>query len=556
MNMRFTSKIVIASSLSLISIFSYGQQKKEGSIQNEEFVTEKVRKIEVQPAMSRSFEALNEVPDYSKDHKVDFNFDVSKPQSLVLPNIQTNVIGPRTGEELKSPFGSKAKNSIKIGAGNYGHTLINGHFGYNPTEKESRGLYINHDANSMGPTDNAFSSRSENEVKVYSQSLWTKALLKASLDYRRTATNFYGKELIPANTQEYAFGVNYNLIKFNGDIFSATEGKKFSYQAGTEFSSLAGNLAPKEWMSSSYIKSSYAISDGLSLRVNADAILSNFTSNTSINRNFFRLQPSISYDILPRLNLEAGINAIQDEELKIYPKVHVRFRANDFIRLFAGFEGNTQFNSYGSSLVVNPWLSQSIGLQNTQQKWMLSGGLTGSNERNVHYELKASYGEYAKMAFFTASAADLSQFDILYSNADVAVSVLQMQANFKMSISDKVQSDLQVDYTNYGNLGNLLYAYHRPNIQIAWRNTINVLPKLKVLPEIYFIGGLYGFNPRTQKASTLDNIVDINVKGEYAITEKFTASLSANNILGKNYQRYLFYPTQGFNFTATLAYSF
>ena len=50
-----------------------------------------------------------------KTTKVDFNFDVSKPQSLVLPSIQTNVIGPRTGEELKSPFGSKAKNSIKIG---------------------------------------------------------------------------------------------------------------------------------------------------------------------------------------------------------------------------------------------------------------------------------------------------------------------------------------------------------------------------------------------------------------------------------------------------------
>ena len=554
--MRFTSKIVIASFFSLITISSYGQQKKEGSIQNEEFVTEKVRKIEVQPAMSRSFEALNEIPDYSKDHKVDFNFDVSKPQSLVLPSIQTNVIGPRTGEELKSPFGSKAKNSIKIGAGNYGHTLLNGHFGYNPTEKESRGLYINHDANSMGPTDNAFSSRSENEIKVYSQSLWSKALLKASLDYRRTATNFYGKESIPANTPEDAFGVNYNQLKFNGDIYSATEGKKFSYQAGTEFSSLSGNLAPKEWMSSSYLKSSYAISDGLTFRVSGDAILSNFTSNTSINRNFFRLQPSLSYDILPRLILEAGLNAVQDEDLRLYPKVHVRFRANDFIRLFVGLEGNTQFNSYQSSLLTNPWLSQSISLQNTQQKWMISGGLTGSNERNVHYELKASYGEYAKMAFFTSSAADLSQFDILYSTANVAVSVLQMQANFKMSISDKVQSDLQVDYTNYGNLGNLLYAYHRPNIQIAWRNTINVLPKFKVLPEIYFIGGLYGFNPRTQKSTTLDNIVDLNVKGEYAVTEKFTASLSANNILGKNYQRYLFYPTQGFNFTATLAYSF
>ena len=160
------------------------------------------------------------------------------------------------------------------------------------------------------------------------------------------------------------------------------------------------------------------------------------------------------------------------------------------------------------------------------------------------------------MAFFTSSAADLSQFDILFSNSGAAISVLQLQANTKMSFTDKIQSDLQVEYTYYGNLGSLLYAYHRPNIQIAWRNTISVHPKVKILPEIYYIGGLYGFNPRTQKASKLDNIIDINVKGEYTITEKFTATVSANNIMGKNYQRYLFYPTQGFNFTATLAYSF
>lgn len=554
--MRFPFKIVIASSLSLISIVSYGQQKKEGTIQNEEFVTEKVRKIEVQPTMSRSFEALNEVPDYSKDHKVDYDFAIDKPQSLFLPSIKTNLIGPRAGEELKSLYGAKAKNSIKIGAGNYGHTLLNGHFGYNPTEKESRGIYINHDANSNGPTDNAFSSRSENEVKVYSQSLWSKALLKGALDYRRTATNFYGKESFPANTPEDAYGVHYDQIKFNGDIYSATEGKKFSYQAGTEFSSLSGNLAPKEWLFKNYVRSNYAISSGLALRVNGEAILSNFTSNTSANRQFFRLQPSISYDVLPRLNLVAGLNAVQDDELRLYPNVQVRFRANDFIRLFAGLEGNTQFNSYHSSLQINPWLSQAVTLQNTQQKWMISGGLMGSNERNVQYELKASYGEFTKMAFFTSSAADLSQFDITYSNVDAAISVLDLQADVKMSITDKIQSDLNVQYTNYGNLGNLLYAYHRPNIQIAFKNTIKVLPKFNVLPELYYLGGLYGFNPRTQKASTLDNILDINVKGEYAITEKFTATLSANNILGKNYQRYLFYPTQGFNFTATLAYSF
>jgi hypothetical protein len=122
--MRFTSKIILVLPLSLISILSYGQQKKEGTIQNEEFVSEKVRKIEVQPTMSRSFEALNEIPDYSKDKKVEFSFDLTKPSSIQLPTFQTSIIGPRAGEELKSPFGSKAKNSIKVGAGNYGHTLL------------------------------------------------------------------------------------------------------------------------------------------------------------------------------------------------------------------------------------------------------------------------------------------------------------------------------------------------------------------------------------------------------------------------------------------------
>ncbi|MFD3407569.1 hypothetical protein SKC37_02770 [Aquirufa sp. HETE-83D] len=554
--MRFTSKIILVLPLSLISILIYGQQKKEGTIQSEEFVTEKVRKIEVQPTMSRSFESLNEIPDYSKDHKVNYTFDLDKPQSLTLPGINPTIVGPRSGEELKSLLGSSAKNSIRIGAGNYGHTLLNGHFGFNPSEKETRGLYINHDANSIGPTDNAFSSRSENEVKLYSQSLWSKALLKGSIDYRRYATNFYGKEIIPANTPDDAYGVHYDQFKFNGDILSATEGKKFSYQTGTEFSSLAGNLAPKEWLFKSYLHSTYAITEGINLRVNGEAILSNFTSNTSTNRNFYRLMPSISYNLLPQLNLVAGINAIQDENLKIYPNLQVKFRANDYIRLFAGFEGNTQFNSYHSNLLENPWLAQSITLQNTQQNWIVTSGLSGSNERNVSYELKASYGEYTKMVFFTSSAADLSQYDLTYSTSDAAISILQLQANMKMSLTDKIQSDIQVDYTNYGNLGALLYAYHRPNIQIAWRNTISVLPKVKILPEIYYVGGIYGFNPRTQKASTLDNILDINVKGEYAITEKFTTTLSANNILGKNYQRYLFYPTQGFNFTATLAYSF
>ena len=70
------------------------------------------------------------------------------------------------------------------------------------------------------------------------------------------------------------------------------------------------------------------------------------------------------------------------------------------------------------------------------------------------------------------------------------------------------------------------------------------------------MSGLQARNFQTNREIKLDAIIDLNFKFTYLISDHFDVFVSANNILGKNYQRYLYYPTQGVNFLGGLSYSF
>jgi outer membrane cobalamin receptor len=70
------------------------------------------------------------------------------------------------------------------------------------------------------------------------------------------------------------------------------------------------------------------------------------------------------------------------------------------------------------------------------------------------------------------------------------------------------------------------------------------------------MSGLYGWNHKERKSIKLEDILDLNLKVNYLITKKFNAFVSTNNLLGKNYQRYLNYQSLGLNYTVGLAYSF
>ena len=74
--------------------------------------------------------------------------------------------------------------------------------------------------------------------------------------------------------------------------------------------------------------------------------------------------------------------------------------------------------------------------------------------------------------------------------------------------------------------------------------------------DAYYIGGLKNKNFVTATTVNLKPIVDLNLKIDYLLTRNFSAFASINNLLGKNYERYLYYPQQGLNFLAGLSFQF
>lgn len=540
------------------------QDKKEGNIQNDDIILEKERKIVLQPQISRNFEPLSEIENAQKGRKMKYEFFDRRWESANKTILTTSVIGPRTGDELVSSFGPKFKNLVKIGAGNFGHTVLNGHFGFNPKETQFHGLYINHDANRRGPVAGANSGRNENEIKGYSKTFTGQYLLDGQISFRRTGNNYYGRDekIFDGSGTIRDLGITYNKFNYQGSISNAKKDAKFDYIATSGLTYLSTNYNTREWIWDSKIQSILHVNDNLSAYLVGEMNMSENTFGQTNRRELYRIKPSFLYKN-NRLSVTAGINLANEKDkllglnkTRLFPILKLDVKPTDFIHVFVGLGGETYFNTLNQFASENNWMAQQVNLRNTVQTSNIYGGVKGSNERNLDFEMKVSYSEFSDLAFFVP-ATDSTRFDIKYAGGVKKVQVLNMSGQINYQTFDKVLSILKYDYNQYTNidLGDGK-AISKPMLSLSFTNSITFKDRIIVSPDLFYVGGLYGMQAKTGKSVKMDDIIDLNLKVNYLITKKFNASVSANNLLDKEYQRYLNYATQGLNYTVGLAYSF
>jgi hypothetical protein len=77
-----------------------------------------------------------------------------------------------------------------------------------------------------------------------------------------------------------------------------------------------------------------------------------------------------------------------------------------------------------------------------------------------------------------------------------------------------------------------------------------------VTADLYFYEGIKNKNFVSNTTYTLKPIYDANVKIDYFLGKQVSAFVSLNNIFGQNYERYLYYQSQGLNFLGGISYSF
>lgn len=534
-------------------------QKSQGEVKTDDIEIYKDTKVSL-PQANRIFEKIptNVGDDGRKPIRYEF---VERKLPVQTPEFSPLVSMPEDNNDKTDSKAVKYNNIIRAGIGNYGHTFLESHIGFPVGEENYHGIYLKHNNFRLGPVGANYSGSSQNLIKVHSRTSFDAVKLTGALGWERRGFNFYG--FVPKNydfPESLIFNA-WNKFNFIGAISNNSKESKVDYQFKSNLSYLFTHLKASELVWKGSLNANFIMTDELTAGLEGTLVLAQRQDSLTLYRNLYKLKPTFQYKN-DRFTITAGLNVINDREKNtfnnnyIYPIVKLDAQIIQGVKIFVGYEGDVNANNLTSYLLENPWLNRFVELKNTRKIGDFYVGGKASLQNGLDLEAKISYASYKDFFVFNNSKTDSTRFEALYSDDTTTVKVTNFMAQVSYQIPEIFRSNLKFDVNVFGGLGNLKTAWHRPNFTATWNNTFTIKEKLLVSSDLYFLSGIKGKNFVTDKEIQLDPIIDLNFKFTYLLSDHFNVFVSANNVFNKNYQRYLYYPTQGVNFLGGLSYSF
>ncbi|WP_461102867.1 TonB-dependent receptor [Spirosoma koreense] len=531
---------------------------KEGEIDNQEITVEKSRKISLPPA-NRLFNKIPSVKPSAEQRKLTYEFDDRK-LTVGDPRIMPGVLPPATTQTDET---GAYNNYVKLGAGNYSSFLGEGFVGLNTLSNLALEGSVRHLSSAIGPVDGKNSGQSDTRIRVTGKYLTDAFKLQADLGFDRNAYNFYGY------SREYAAQSSFNpdlikqrlnTINFRVGIENAKTENTIDYSLRTGITSLHDlfNASETDWGTN--FNASLGITDNFFALVAADAYVTQRTDGSIVdNRNLFRVKPTFKYTS-SLFTVTAGINAVNQtdqrqgiNDTRAFPVIDIDAVPIGNVHVFAGVDGDINRNTLRTLLTENKWLGPQVVLANTIKSLDVYAGSKGAIGGGFSYEGKVSYARYRNFYTFNNSIPDTTKFAVLYDGGKA--NVLTVSGQLSYAQKEKFRSTLKADFFNY-DLERLDQAWGRPQVTTTWTNSYILNKKLFITADLYFYQGILNKNFTTNVVYTLKPITDANVKIDYFLGKQVSAFVSLNNIFSQNYQRYLYYQSQGLNFLGGISYSF
>lgn len=534
----------------------------QGDIGNEEITITKEREIKLSKA-NRIVEKAQPIETERASKKITYTFFDRKPSGVQESNFQPNIIDP-TVEVNKNAQTDGFYNFLKLGGGNYGRFLGEGHFNSYQNDKFVFGVYGLQNSSRRGPVDDENSSSSQTKIKVDGKYHSANFELKAFAGYERKNYHFFGydttrytftKDQIRQRLNLFNYGLSFENTKLNSVL---------DYQVSTELKTLKDYISAEEIDWGSHLNLYFPIlKDRIIAVVKSDAFLNQRTDNlmetNGINkRNLFRVEPSFNF-MYNQFGLKVAYKAVnQFDEInqinvtKGFPSVEFTYKTPSLLYFSAGIDGDIIRNTLNGMLAENPFLRNQVTLKNTEKSMEYYIASKGELLNGLSYHTRFAFGQYKDLYYFNIydmyyqPAVSTRQFEAYYEPEKSNVFHVNTQLNYQPT--DAIRSNLDFNYYFY-ETHTLARPYHRPSLNVKLNNSFVVSEKFVASLDVFLLSKMYATNPfNFNEEITLPTIVDLNTQFDYLIGKQFTAFVKLNNILGKNYQRYAYYPQQGLNF--------
>lgn len=550
--MRFSLFIL---TLGFSSQFAFAQK---GEIESQTYEIVKEKSIEFAPA-NRVFDKVQPVQGETGKKKVSYEFvdpeiDISSPKL-------TPAVGVSSDEKDRKDKPDILNNFVKVGGGNYGRFLGELFVGGRPSEDLAFTAQLKHLSAANGPVDGKNSANAGTNMKFAGKYIRNKYKVEAALDYDRKNYYFYGYQPQPEGVMVDRDTIRQTINQFGVNLgFENTDASVLvDYSVKTSLSTLRDRYSATELDWGTKLTASVPISETFYALLDADAFVSQRVDRLTYNRNLFRVKPTFKY-VTDVFSVSAGMNVVNetDSELNInktkaFPAVNVDVTPFTGLHIFAGWNGDIVRNTLKSMLSENQWLGPNVIIANTEKTAEYSAGVKGETSSGFNYEGKVAYTSYRNFYNFNNSLVDTSRFSIIYDSGKTKVLTISAQAGY--NFNDLFKTSLKGNFFDYS-VESVEEAWHRPDLTLNWFNALSISKKLFVTADFYMLRGMKAKNFQSGVVTKLPIITDLNLKIDYLLTRNFSAFVAINNVLGKEYQRYQYYPQQGLNFIGGLSFSF
>lgn len=452
-----------------------------------------------------------------------------------------------------------SNNYAKGAAGNFGTALGEVYVNTGRDPALQAGAFFKH-LSQQGELDKQQFSRQE--IGVFGRSIADSYSLSGKLGYDRHSTFFYGFNPLSsasASMDKQRFSTISGQVELMNNY---SEASTFDYALNMSAYRFANIDAASEGtflVSGSVNKVMNIFNAG----VNASADLTSIKDEAyKTGNSILRANPYVKLQGKGFL-INVGANIVQEfgerSRTNIFPAVSAEVHViTDYAILFGGLSGDALKTSLRDLGMENPYLGKNIRIQNSLEKMNIHAGIKGNTGAEFGYKVLAYYKTVKDLQLFMNDPAQVNRFNVIYDNGNSQIFGLEGQLSVKAS--DVLSITGKANLYDY-KLATQQEAWFKPSLLLSSTARAQLSQKLFLDGELLFQGETYARTmtpnpPAGEQIVKIKSFMDVSAGAGYQVNSKIGVFLRANNLLGKSYQKYLYYSKLGLNIFGGLNYSF
>jgi hypothetical protein len=490
---------------------------------------------------------------------------------------------PRPADIMTEIPYSLKKGYLSFQAGNYAN--LDGAFGYRFVEQAKHNLAFtflhnstNGDINYVQDSDPAGNTAylMDNLGKLAYRYDADAMLFDMEVSYLHALFNYYGNTF---GHERYFDNENQRLGVFNARLgLQSKESDRLNYRGSLDFSNFStkfGYTLNGEPIRGNQLNAMAGFDKpfrDINTKIGIDgSLFTTFYQGDFDNYFLLNASPYIRFGELNR-SARLGVNVLfQDADkmrIRVAPNVKLHWGLTDHTSLYANILGGFQNNTFLEMMNESRYFLSYTPVKPAFSIIDIDGGIKIGEINGFRFDIFGGYRKTDDAHFLVHHGQEVIGGDVLGNFREVlspvygSLSHTHIGGLFQSNIWAPLDLSLLLKKNFYDVTDMTIYgvqvadpkAYNKPGLEIELTGSLEVNENLHFSMNYYFANDRWSYYEGQN--SEMDNINDLNMGASYRISDAFSFSVKANNMMNQQYDLWYGHPSQGFSLMGGFTFLF